>query len=273
MSELVIRPFREIPEYHACMALQREIWGEHFSDLAPMSILKVAQELSGVASGAFQDGELVGFVFGMTGIRDGRITHWSDMLGVAPAHRGTGLGRRLKLHQRDLLLDRGVDRMLWTFDPLMARNAYLNLTVLGATARTYLRDAYGESDSPLHAGLGTDRLLAEWELTDERVLERLGPSRHTPAPPTAPFIDPPDRSGPLPRPGPGVTTGVLDAPELTVAIPADIMAVREADPGLAKEWRLSVRAALERAFEAGYVALESGRLDDEIAAYTLVRGF
>lgn len=269
MSDLVIRPLRDTAEYRACEALQRRVWGERFSDVVPASIQMVAQELGGVVSGAFREGALVGFVFGLTGLRDGRLTHWSDMLAVDPSHRNHGIGRRLKLHQRELLLERGIRHMLWTFDPLVARNGHLNLTVLGATARTYRRDAYGETDSPLHAGLGTDRLVAEWDLESERVRDRLGSAPTPPDP--APFINPPDRSGALPRPGAPLRT--LDGPRLGIAIPADVMALRDADPDLVGEWRESVRTAFERAFEAGYVAVEATRLDDEIVAYTLARGF
>lgn len=271
VGDVVIRPLRGQPEYRACEALQRETWGQRFRDLVPASIQQVTQEMGGVVSGAFADGRLVGFVFGMTGLRDGVVSHWSDMLAVSESHRGTGLGRRLKLHQRELLLERGVRHMIWTFDPLVARNAYLNLSVLGATVRTYKRDVYGETDSPLHEGLGTDRLLAEWELDSDRVIGRI--QRTAPPPPLDPaaFLNPAHTDGELPNPG--RRPEVLGERHIAVAVPADIMALKRADADLARAWRANVRWALETAFDEGYVCVEAGALDDGIAGYTLTRGF
>ena len=239
----VIRPLEGLAERETCVALQERVWGEAFADRVPASVLMIAQETGGVASGAFVEGRLVGFVFGITGIEDGRPIHWSDMLAVAPEHRGRGIGYRLKLHQRTLLLDRGVERVRWTFDPLEARNAHLNLRRLGATAAEYRRDVYGTSDSPLHAGIGTDRLVAEWAIASERVEARL-------------------QGGEIPDPGPDV---------VRVAIPSDIQALKTADLARAVEWRKDVRAALERAFEEGYTAVDLER-DGEVARYVLARG-
>ncbi|HSH46616.1 MAG TPA: GNAT family N-acetyltransferase [Longimicrobiales bacterium] len=270
MSDVVIRPLQGMQEYRACEALQREVWGQHFRDLVPGSVQQVTQELGGVVSGAFHDGRLVGFVFGMTGLREGRLTHWSDMLAVTATHRGTGLGRRLKLHQREVLLERGVRHMLWTFDPLVARNAYLNLSVLGTTVREYRRDVYGETDSPLHDGLGTDRLLAEWDLDSDRVRDHIQRDGPPPPPDPAPLVNPPDTSGPLPR------AGAVEIPagerRIAVAVPADIMSLKARAPDVAREWRFNVRQAMESAFSEGYMAVQAGRLDDALSAYTLIRG-
>ena len=114
-----IRPFSTIEEYRACVDLQEETWGHGFSERVSPAILKVSQMLGGVAAGAYdRDGHLVGFVYGMTGVRDGEVVHWSDMLAVKRGLRDTGLGRKLKAHQREVLLARDVTKMHWTFDPL-----------------------------------------------------------------------------------------------------------------------------------------------------------
>lgn len=246
---VVIRPLDGEAERAACVALQERVWGPAFADRVPASVLMIALETGGVASGAFEAGELVGFVFGITGLRAGRPTHWSDMLAVAPEHRGRGIGYRLKLHQRTLLLERGVKMVRWTFDPLEARNAHINLRRLGAVAREYRRDAYGASDSPLHAGIGTDRLVAEWPIASERVATRLagGPG------------DPTDR----PAEGGGAQR---------IAVPADIQALKRTDLAAALEWRRTVREALEGAFAAGYTAVDFERPGD-MARYVLDRGF
>ncbi len=276
MSAITVRPLEGEAEYAACIALQRRTWGDHFAELVPASLLKVAPEVGGVASGAFDGDRLVGMVFGISGVRDGRPAHWSDMLAVDASYRGRGLGRRLKLHQRDRLLAIGIERVLWTFDPLVARNARLNLTRLGATARTYRRDVYGVSASPLHAGIGTDRILAEWELRSPRVLDRLADVTPGGAPrgdDAAPFLAAPAAGpGPFPRPGPW-TRPAPAAERVRLAVPSDIQALKEAEPALALEWRRHTREALERAFGDGYAAVELERVNGGLSAYTLARGF
>ncbi|MBW3553524.1 MAG: GNAT family N-acetyltransferase [Gemmatimonadetes bacterium] len=271
MSEIVIRPLEGEAEYAACIALQRRTWGDTFAEVVPGTILMVAEEMGGVASGAFDGSRLVGFVFGISGVRDGRLAHWSDMLAVEPDYRGRGLGRTLKLHQRERLLALGIERMLWTFDPLVARNAHLNLSRLGAVARTYKRDLYGQSGSPLHAGIGTDRLLAEWEMKGERAERRLGGALPPGSSDDAPLLAVPDTSGAFPRPGP--FSPDASHTSVRVAVPADIDALKAADTPLARAWRRSVREALEWAFGEGYVAVGLESAGDGTAAYTLTRGF
>ncbi len=195
-EEVEIRPVETPEEYRACVELQERVWGRGFSQRVPTAILKVSRRLGGVVSGAWiQDRTLVGFVFGMTGWEDGVPVHWSDMLAVDPQFRDGGLGRRLKLHQRDELLGMGVRRMYWTFDPLESRNAYLNLERLGAVGRDYIRDMYGTSDSPLHRGIGTDRFLAVWEMDSRRVRSCLGEASPGGVP-AGPDLGQPDSAGP-----------------------------------------------------------------------------
>ncbi len=163
---VIVRPLEGFAELDACVALQQAIWGPGFNEGVPASLLAVVPRIGGVAAGAFgPEGELLGFVFGITGPdRTTReLVHWSDMLGVAPSARGEGIGARLKGWQAEAARHAGATRMRWTFDPLQLRNAWLNLESLGARAVEYLPDFYPGSTSPLHAG-GTDRLLVEWLL-------------------------------------------------------------------------------------------------------------
>lgn len=265
----VIRPLRTLEDRDACVALQEETWGRDFRDRVPGSILMVAEEIGGVASGAFEDGRLVGFVFGLTGIRDGRLVHWSDMLAVRASHRDRGLGVALKLHQRERLLALGVETVLWTFDPLESRNAYLNLRRLGAMARTYRRDLYGPPDSPLHAGIGTDRLLAEWPIESARVRRRLEGAPDDAmddAMEDAPLLNPALSGDPFPRPSSRVRAPA--GPAVRVAFPRDIQRLKAEDADLAGAWRSSVREALERSFAAGYVATDV-RAEGETSEYVL----
>jgi chorismate synthase len=272
--EVTIRPLASAEERLECVRLQEATWGNGFADQVPPSILMIAQEMGGVASGAFLGDRLVGFVFGITGLREGRRAHWSDMLAVRTEHRGLGIGYRLKLHQRQMLLGLDVETVYWTFDPLVARNAHLNLRRLGAISRTYFRDLYGRSNSPLHQGIGTDRLLAEWWISHERVASLLegvrdGPAQPAALPTNSVLINPPAAGGALPRPGDD-----LAAPgerPLEVAIPSNIDQVRAADPGLARAWRENVRAAFEAAFAAGHAAVDLRRGDD-VSRYVLTPG-
>src|SRR5439155_18272081 len=164
----------------ACVALQRETWGETFSDVVPASILKVSQRIGGVEAGAFDDGgNLLGFVYGLTGVERGRIVHWSDMLAVRREARNLGLGRRLKEHQRQVVRDLGGVVIYWTFDPLISRNAHLNFNRLGVRLAEYVEDMYGTTDSVLHGGMPTDRLVVAWPTDDTEIDARLAESERS----------------------------------------------------------------------------------------------
>jgi len=172
-GEITLRPLTSLEEYQACTDLQEEVWGRGFSEKVSAAILMIANRLGGLAAGAFdEDGIFQGFVFGLTGVIDGKLVHWSDMLAVRSEEMDRGLGTRLKRYQREVLLERGVREMRWTFDPLQGRNAYVNFCKLGIVCREYVENMYGETDSPLHRGVGTDRLVAIWDLGSARAETR-----------------------------------------------------------------------------------------------------
>jgi predicted GNAT superfamily acetyltransferase len=245
----IIRPLASHDELRRCLALQRETWGESFTEAVPPSILKISQRLGGVAAGAFDDrDELLGFVFGLTGVEGGRIVHWSDMLAVRPPARGLGVGTALKMWQREHALEVGASVIYWTFDPLVARNAYINLTKLGATVVEYVEDMYGESDSDLHRGLGTDRFVVAWPLDEspgQAELRRGDAARAESLRDGAPTINEiPNAAGEaLPPPGGAV---------VAVAIPRDIHEVQERSIEEAGRWRRSTRSAFAAAMGAGF---------------------
>jgi predicted GNAT superfamily acetyltransferase len=170
---LDIRPLTTQKELRACVALQRKTWGDDFDDVVPRSILQISQRLGGVAAGAFDErGTLLGFVYGMTGVENGSIVHWSDMLAVVPRARNHGVGRRLKEYQRAQVARAGARVIYWTYDPLVARNAHLNFNVFGVRVAEYVPNMYGESRSPLHRGIGTDRLVVAWPVDDRELAAR-----------------------------------------------------------------------------------------------------
>jgi predicted GNAT superfamily acetyltransferase len=263
-----LRSLETLEEFRACVRLQEETWGQGFSEKVPVSLLKVNLRLGGVSAGAFAaSGELVGFVYGLTGYRDGEPLHWSDMLAVGPSWRGRGLGVHLKLYQRQLLLDQDVTRMHWTFDPLESRNAHLNFVRLGIVVREYVENMYGESNSPLHQGVGTDRFIAWWDMTSPRVMDRLnglGPE---------PLRGVPDafevgEDGGLHRPL-GTPVWSPGGGPVMVPVPEDFQEVKARDPGLAVAWREATRAVLGPAFSGGYEVQEFFR-GSGVSRYLLV---
>jgi predicted GNAT superfamily acetyltransferase len=172
-----IAPVTDLSDFERCVEVQLAVWGYSDGDLIPKRVFIVAERIGGQVIGAFDGDALVGFAMSLPGYRDHKAYLHSHMLAVLPDYRNSGLGRRLKLAQRDDALARGIDRMEWTFDPLEIKNAHLNIVRLGAIARRYMRDFYGPSTSPLQGGLPTDRLVAEWWLSSTRVKRTLGESR------------------------------------------------------------------------------------------------
>ena len=166
---ITIRRSEGLEELRACVALQKEIWNFTDAELVPLRIFVVAEKVGGQVMGAFDGSEMVGFALSVPGTRSGHVYLHSHMLAVRKDHRNGGLGRRLKLLQREDALARGIELIEWTFDPLEIKNAYLNIEKLGAIARRYNINQYGITSSPLQGGLPSDRLIAEWWLRSRRV--------------------------------------------------------------------------------------------------------
>ena len=171
---VTIRPCHAIDEFEAMVELEFRVWEFGERDVVPSQMYVVADKIGGQIFGAFVKNKMAGFVLAYPGIRDGKPYLHSHMAAVLPEFRNLGIGRMLKVAQRDDALARGITLIEWTFDPLQARNAYFNLCRLGVVARRYLIDVYGHTSSPLHAGLPTDRLVAEWHLKSQRVQDILG---------------------------------------------------------------------------------------------------
>jgi len=168
-ESIVIRKCHQLDEMRACVALQKEVWNFSDADLVPVRMFVVAEKVGGQVIGAFAGNEMVGFALSVPGARGGHSYLHSHMLAVRKQHQNAGLGRRIKLFQRDDALARGFELMEWTFDPLEIKNAYLNIEKLGAIARRYSVNQYGITSSPLQGSLPTDRLVAEWWLKSKRV--------------------------------------------------------------------------------------------------------
>ena len=175
---MLIRELGTHEELREVVALQKTIWGLEDADLLPFRMLVVATKIGGQLLGAFDGDRMIAFCLAIPGLKeDGKPYLHSHMLGVLGEYRNHGVGRQLKLRQRDDALARGIDLIEWTFDPLEIKNAHFNVERLGAIVRRYLRNQYGASSSPLHGGLPTDRLVAEWWIEKPRektdVVERI----------------------------------------------------------------------------------------------------
>jgi len=168
-DSVVIRRCHGLDELRACVGLQKEVWNFTDAELVPLRMFVVAEKVGGQVMGAFEGKDMVGFALSVPGMRSGHAYLHSHMLAVRKDHRNSGLGRRLKLLQREDALARGVELIEWTFDPLEIKNAYLNIEKLGAIARRYNINQYGLTSSPLQGGLPSDRLIAEWWLKSKRV--------------------------------------------------------------------------------------------------------
>lgn len=225
MSGVLIRPVANHAELQACVDLQMEVWGFSPRDVVPIHQLVAAHEWGGQVLVAVEGGRVVGFCYGFAGRQYGRPALLSHMLAVLPDYRGRGVGAELKLAQARWARDNGYDLITWTFDPLEAANANLNIHRLGGIVRQYLVNHYGEMSDGLNQGLPSDRLLLEWHLR---------------RPTVAAILD-----GGSPPPVPEIAR--------TCAIPRNFQAIKASDPAAALRCRLEVREQLQGALAQGYI--------------------
>ncbi|MCI0520283.1 MAG: hypothetical protein L0Z70_08515 [Chloroflexi bacterium] len=256
--------------------LQRQVWTGSETEVVPAHVLLTGVHNGGVLVGAFTPGEnpgeeqLVGFVFGFPGLvftPDGaQPKHCSHMMGVHPDYRDHGLGFSLKRAQWQIVRSQGLGLITWTYDPLLSRNAYLNIAKLGAVCNTYRRDEYGELRDSMNRGLSTDRFQVDWWVNSTRVNRRLSRRARTPldfaqyAAGGAPLVNPAAAGAggwpapvdidlhSLPRPE--------DAPLLMLEVPSDFLSLKEADFSLAVAWRQHTRLLFEHLFEQGYLVTD-----------------
>lgn len=230
MDEVTICPITALPELRRIETLQRDAWGMPDRDVVPSHQLLAATGAGGVVLGAFDpSGDLVGFCYGFIGLRKGRPLFYSHMAAVVEAHRGKGIGFRLKRAQREEAMARGLDWMVWTYDPLQAANARLNMHKLGARASRYYVNYYGEMDDELNRGIPSDRLEVDWWLRDPRVVQLMRGERS--------------------RAPSGADVARID-------VPATLGEMRRSDPALLQQWRQRTREAFLELFARGYEAVD-----------------
>jgi predicted GNAT superfamily acetyltransferase len=280
MPAPVIKVLESPEDMTAVESLQRTVWPGSETDVVPAHMLITAVHNGGLVVGAFLDERLIGFVFGFPGIEftpDGpRPKHCSHMMGIHPGQRDSGIGFALKRAQWQMVRHQGLDHITWTYDPLLSRNAYLNIAKLGAVCNTYRRSEYGDMRDGLNAGLPSDRFLLDWWINTRRVDRRLSKRARRPLKlddfskaELQPLYSLQIRPGQPPRPPENFSP--LDGNLTLAEIPSDFSMLKDADFSLARDWRFFSRELFETAFEAGYIVTDFV-YDQSRSFYVLAHG-
>jgi predicted GNAT superfamily acetyltransferase len=265
MPAPVIRVLESPEDMTSVESLQRAVWPGSETDVVPAHMLITAVHNGGLLVGAFVEDQLIGFVFGFPGLEftpDGpRPKHCSHMMGIHPNQRDSGVGFALKRAQWQMVRHQGLDHITWTYDPLLSRNAYLNIAKLGAVCNTYRRSEYGDMRDGLNAGLPSDRFQVDWWINTRRVEVRLGKRARRPLKldnfskaDLQPLYSLQLQANSLSRPPEHFSP--LDGKLLLAEIPSDFGALKDADFSLARDWRFFSRELFETAFTAGYIATD-----------------
>lgn len=297
MQHINLRILETQQDLAAVELLQTSIWPGSEIEIVPVHLLLASIHNGGLVIGAYEspantpesehpreagsflndqppvDLQIVGFVFGFPGIYDTpdgpHVKHHSHMLGVLPSHRDRGIGFLLKRAQWQMVRHQGLDRVTWTYDPLLSRNAHLNITRLGAVCSTYFPNFYGEMRDGLNAGIPTDRFQVDWWVNSKRVVRRLSKRprlkldlAHFLAAGTK-IVNPSQMGSdghphPANRPASIILKDLqLDENSLLlVEIPADYQSLKSADPELALEWRLHTQSLFIGLFDLGFLVTD-----------------
>jgi predicted GNAT superfamily acetyltransferase len=272
LTSIAIRDLDGEGEMRAVEDLQKEIWGIPDLEVVPSTHLIAAQAAGGVLIGAFDHEELIGFCYGFPGYEYGQMAHHSHMLAVKPAYRNFNLGQKLKLAQRDRVLQQGISLMTWTFDPLQSLNAYFNFSKLGVLSDRYYVNFYGEeAPSFLHRN-GTDRLWVRWLLTGDRVTRPLdGVRLQHQFDQLVPLV----QVGEDESPRRNALSEALSCEHALIEIPVDINTLLQRDNALAMTWREATRWAFTESLAAGYLIEDFHRRKRDglqFGSYFLSRG-
>src|SRR5215472_4937317 len=239
VPHIVVRSLRDIDEMNIGVELQRRIWGYSETEIIPDQMFVVARESGGQVLAAFHKNQPVGFALAFAGTHSGKVHLHSHMVGVVREYQDRGVGRLLKLAQGEDAISRGIEQIEWTFDPLQLKNAHFNLTKLGAIVRRYVPNVYGRTSSPLHSGLPTDRLVAEWRLKSPHVQRVLAGKQN-----------------------------VVRATALRVSIPSTIRHICVEDPTRAEQMQTDLRVQFTKHLAAGCAAV-GFELTSEQGSYLL----
>ncbi len=249
-ARIEVRHCHGLEEFQACVEVQKRVWGGADIDVVPLPLFVVAAKTGGQVLGAFggvpEASNLVGFTLALAGVHQGKAFLHSHMTAVLEGYRDRGVGRQLKLLQRQDALGRGIELVEWTFDPLELKNAYFNLVRLGAVVRRLLPNCYGITTSPLHGGMPTDRLMAAWWLRSPRVEKALGETGESSA--GAQHTVPAQQK--------------TDKTLVRIYVPAGMDDIRQKDRSQALRVQREVREQFQSWFGRGYAATALERTAD-----------
>lgn len=277
----MIKDLHSLEDCRKIVELEKQIWGySDPEDLVPAIMLFLCAKRGGILIGAEDErGTPAGFAFSMASIVDGKPAQWSHMMGVVPGVRETGLGRRLKLAQRERALAMGLELIEWTFDPLQAVNAHLNFAKLGVISTTYAENIYGASSSVLHRGTPTDRLIVEWWIQRPHVERRIAAGEARAGDPArgiiardsrvtnAPVLN--ELSSREPWDMPAETTVPPEGDRVLIRVPARFSEMQAREPSLAIAWRMQTRQLFTACFARGYRAVDFFKDERNGGAYLL----
>jgi predicted GNAT superfamily acetyltransferase len=256
MRHYQVRLLRTHEEFRACEKVQTVTWG---TLSVAGEVLMVTQHHGGVVVGAITGGKVVGFLYAFPAVRHGQLIHWSHMMGVMEGYRDLGLGLRMKQLHRRVALERGIQSVCWTYDPLQSRNGALNVARLGAEPEEYLPNYYGQLESHFEKDLPSDRMVVNWRLGSKRVEQRLERPLHRPRALGVPRINEThfNKAGLLENLRLHLD---LRGPRLAVEIPSNTETIRSRDVPLARRWRFETRKIFQKYYRAGYRITDFFRL-------------
>jgi predicted GNAT superfamily acetyltransferase len=256
-----VRDLTKYDEFLQVREVQQQIWGFTQGEGLYPPMLKTAAENGGTIIGAFDGGQLIGFLFGFLGLHDDRhLKLCSQTMGILPEYRNKGVAATLKWAQRERVLANEIDLITWTYDPLEAPNARLNLRTLGGVAHVYKQNIFGENFGALGKGLPSDRFLVEWWIATERVRQRHDRIAVEPI-----GVDSPIVNACAGGTGDRRITALdlnLNAPIVRVEIPNDLQAIKKTNMALAQEWRMRTRELFEAYFARGYEVIDFVRVGE-----------
>lgn len=257
-----IKEIKTIDQLENVQQLEYEVW-----EMPPIPLHQTltAVKNGGIVVGAYDGEHLVGFSYGFSGFREGKSFLCSHMLGIDKNYRSQGIGEKLKQAQRAIAIDRGYDLMVWTFDPLETRNAYLNLSKLKGICCTYIENCYGEMQDGLNKGLPSDRFEVSWHLTSDYVMQDIVIEVTNPVPVASCSLN---EQG-FPR---------LEITEnfkynedyYVLPVPKDFQALKVQNPDLALDWRFKTRHILQQLFAHGYAVVKLQQ-QEKYNEYVLVK--
>lgn len=264
---VIIKELTDVNEIMKLRDIESRAWGTE--DTVPHHIFIAGKFIGGVLLGAYINNKLIGYVFGLPAIYNNRLCHYSHQLAVIPEYRNLGIGAKLKLKQREKCIDMGLDLIIWTFDPLQGLNAYFNLRKLSVISKKYFVNHYGNMNDKINRGMPTDRLLAEWWIKSEWVINRLnskGEFYNAVENPVINFVN-----DAFPKPN-EMNLELYNEKVISIPIPLNINSIKLSKPELAFKWRIVTRKTFLNYLEKGYTIVDFIKKEN-IGFYILLKDF